>query len=433
MIFNVDAEQYYLGAILLEPDLAKEARCTADMFSPSHKLIMNAIEQCVKKDIIPEVIAVATEMRAGIETIGGLPYLAELAGSVPTTSNIKHYENFIINAYKMRRGYEAANKFLSNAQYGQDPDMLTMLSQEINEINEMHQKVETKTWRDTLMDLLNDSYEDDKGITGIDTGFKDLNRMTDGLQGNNLIIIGARPSMGKTAFALNIGANACMLQDARVEIFSLETPEKRLAKRIISSTGHINAEYMRRMQFPDEATRAKFTATVGMVDKFDLHIHDKSSITVEEIRSIVAAGHRQAVKEGKKHLVIIDYLQLINYIGPLNNPVQQIGHISRALKVMASDYDIPVVALSQLSRKVEERQDKRPMMSDIRESGNIEQDADVIAFLYRDDYYDKESEAKNITEIIIAKNRDGAVGTINLAFFKEYNKFVNLEFKPSSA
>ncbi|UNW45399.1 replicative DNA helicase [Geobacillus phage TP-84] len=427
MIYNIDAEQYFLGCLMLEPGLVKETKIRPVHLSERHRIILDAILKADEKGNTPDIVAIVTEMGDDkVAAIGGVSYLTELIGAVPTTSNVKMYEQFIIDAYKLRLATEAAQRFIEDVRGSRDPILVNQLAQKMVEIQEYGSIVKRRSWRDILVDLVEESYQEKIGLTGINTGFAGLNRMTDGLQGNNLIIIGARPSMGKTAFALNIGTNACTLDDARVDIFSLETPEKRLAKRIIASVGNISAERLRRMDF-DDKTRERFIQKVGLVDSFDLHIHDQSTITVEEIRSIVAESNRQARKEGKKHLVIIDYLQLITYRGPLQNKVQQIGHISRQLKLMAGDFDIPIIALSQLSRGVEQRQDKRPVMADLRESGDIEQDADIIAFLYRDDYYDKESDKKNITEVIIAKNRDGAVGTVELAFIKEYNKFLDLE------
>jgi replicative DNA helicase len=429
MIHNLEAEQYFIGCLIYDPELVKETQITSEMMSERYRIILDTMFKCIEREMIPDLVGIATVLGGGIENVGGFSHLSELMGAIPTTANIKHYERLIIDSYKLRKAHESATNFIMNMQVDQNTQLINELAQEIIEIQESHAVVKKRTWKDSLADIVDKAFLDDVGMTGIDTGFHEINRMTDGLQGNNLIIIGARPSMGKTAFALNIGVNACMNTDARVEIFSLETPEDRLIKRMIASVGNIDAEKLRRldMQNESEKTVSDFMDAVGIIGNFDVHIHDKSSISVEEIRSIVAEGHRQAEKEGRKHLVIIDYLQLINYVGKINNYVQQIGHISRSLKVMASDFNIPVIALSQLSRGVEQRQDKRPMMSDIRESGNIEQDADLIAFLYRDDYYDKESENKNITEVIFAKNRDGAVGTISLAFIKEWNKFVNLE------
>jgi replicative DNA helicase len=430
MIVNYESEQYFIGSLILEPELIKETQVRPEMLNGPHRTIMESMFTCLEREMINDLVGIATVLGDRIMDVGGFSYLSEMSSAIPTTANIKHYERLIIDSYKLKNAYESAQKFLMEVQGNKDTTLINQLAQEITSIQESYAVQKKKSWQESLQELVDDAFTDSIGMTGIDTGFTELNKMTDGLQGNNLIIIGARPSMGKTAFALNIGSNACMIQDCRVEIFSLETPEKRLMKRIISSTGNIDAERMRRMDIQDnEKVLNDFMSTVGVVSKYDIHIHDKATISVEEIRSIVAEGNRQAVKDGRKHLVIIDYLQLINYVGPINNYVQQIGHISRSLKVMASDFDIPVIALSQLSRGVEQRQDKRPMMSDIRESGNIEQDADVIAFLYRDDYYDKESEQKNITEVIIAKNRDGAVGTVSLAFIKEWNKFVNLEMR----
>lgn len=429
MIYNIDAEQELIGSILFEPGLIKETRIKTHHLSDKRKAILEYMYKVDKKGQTIDMVSLATEMGDVIQQIG-ISYITEMAGSIPTVSNFKQTEQFIIDAYKVRKAYESANEYIRSVSSRTDPLLITKLSQQITEIEEQGQ-TETRSWKDALIDMVNESFEERTGLSGVDTGFNDLNKMTDGLQGNNLIIIGARPSMGKTAFALNIGANASMMTDARVDIFSLETPEKRLTKRIISSVGNIDAGVMRNYSF-DERTREKFMQTVGMVESLDLHIHDQSTITVEEIRAKVREGNRQAKKESREHIVIIDYLQLITYAGPMNNPVQQIGHISRQLKTMAGDFDIPVIALSQLSRGLEQRQDKRPMMSDLRDSGSIEQDADVVMFLYRDDYYDAESEKQNITEIITAKNRDGAVGTVELVFIKEYNKFVNLDHRYSA-
>ncbi|AYP68791.1 replicative DNA helicase [Bacillus phage vB_BpsM-61] len=426
MIYNMEAEQTFLGSLIMDPDLVKETRIKPDQLSQRHSIILQTMQQVTEKGMIPDLVAIVTQMgNSLVEQIGGVTYLSKLADSVPTLANFRQTESFIVDAYKLRSSREVTEEFMKSVHERSDPILIADMMQKLTEIDDIGQ-VPTRSWRDVLSDIVEESFLERKGLSGMNTGYNELNAMTDGLQGNNLIILGARPSMGKTAFALNIGVNAAILDDARVDIFSLETPEDRLAKRIISATGNIDAYRLKTMQF-DDATRKKFMDTVGFIDGLDINIHDSSFITVEEIRSIVRDGNKQAKKEGKKHIVLIDYLQLITYVGPLNNPVQQVGHISRQLKIMAGDFKIPVIALSQLSRGVESRQDKRPMMSDIRESGSIEQDADIVAFLYRDDYYDKESENQNITEVIIAKNRDGAVGTVELAFIKEYNKFVNLD------
>jgi replicative DNA helicase len=259
-------------------------------------------------------------------------------------------------------------------------------------------------------------------ITGIPTGFTELDRMTAGFQRNDLIIVAARPSVGKTAFALNIAQNVATKTDEVVAIFSLEMGAEQLVMRMLSSEGNINAQNLRTGDLSDEDWK-KLTMAMGSLSNAQIYIDDTPGIRIAEMR----AKCRRLKQERGLGMILIDYLQLIQGDGKADNRQQEVSEISRSLKALARELEVPVIALSQLSRSVEQRQDKRPMMSDIRESGSIEQDADIVAFLYRDDYYDKETENKNIIEIIIAKQRNGPVGTVQLAFAKEYSKFVNLE------
>ena len=260
-------------------------------------------------------------------------------------------------------------------------------------------------------------------VTGIPTGFAELDRMTAGFQRNDLIIVGARPSVGKTAFALNIAQNVATKTEENVAIFSLEMGAEQLVMRMLCAEGNINAQNLRTGSLTDEDWR-KLTMAMGSLSNAGIYIDDTPGVRIGEIRSKC----RRLKQEHGLGMILIDYLQLIQGDGRSgDNRQQEVSEISRSLKALARELKVPVIALSQLSRGVEQRQDKRPMMSDIRESGSIEQDADIVAFLYRDDYYDKESENKNIIEIIIAKQRNGPVGTVSLAFVKEYNKFVNLE------
>lgn len=260
--------------------------------------------------------------------------------------------------------------------------------------------------------------------TGFMTGFTNFDKMTGGLQRSDLIIIAARPSVGKTAFALNIGAGHCK-NDGTTHLFSLEMSTKSLLQRIISSLGRINGQKWRTMDFSaddyDGATKA-----MAVIADWKLHIYDQTR-TINDIRAVV----RKAVNENpdEKHLVVIDYLQLLQTSGRYETRNLEIGAITRELKLLAMELNIPIVLLSQLSRAVEQRQEKRPMLSDLRDSGNIEQDADIVGFLYRDDYYNKESDKQNIIEIIIAKQRNGPTGTVELAFFKEHGRFENLEYR----
>lgn len=260
-------------------------------------------------------------------------------------------------------------------------------------------------------------------ITGIPTGFNELDRITAGFQRNDLIIVAARPSVGKTAFALNISQNVATKTDENVAIFSLEMGADQLVMRMLCAEGNIDAQRLRTGKLEDEDWE-KLTMAMGSLSKAGIYIDDTPGVKVNEIR----AKCRRLKQERGLGMIMIDYLQLIQGDARSSEGRQQeVSEISRSLKGLARELEVPVIALSQLSRGVESRQDKRPMMSDIRESGSIEQDADIVAFLYRDDYYDRESEKKDIIEIIIAKQRNGPVGTVELAFVKEYNKFVNLE------
>lgn len=260
-------------------------------------------------------------------------------------------------------------------------------------------------------------------ITGVPTGFIELDRMTAGFQKNDLIIVAARPSVGKTAFALNIAQNVATKTDETVAIFSLEMGAEQLVMRMLCAEGNIDSQNLRTGSLTDDDWK-KLTMAMGSLSNANIFIDDTPGIKITDIRSKC----RRLKQEHGLGLVIIDYLQLIQGSGRSSeNRQQEVSEISRSLKALAREMEVPVIALSQLSRGVEQRQDKRPMMSDIRESGSIEQDADIVAFLYREDYYDKETENKNIIEIIIAKQRNGPTGTIQLAFAKEYNKFVNLE------
>ncbi len=260
-------------------------------------------------------------------------------------------------------------------------------------------------------------------ITGIATGFSELDTMTAGFQRNDLIIVAARPSVGKTAFALNIAQNVATKTDENVAIFSLEMGASQLVTRMLCAEGNIDAQRMRTGALEEEDWQ-KLSMAMGSLSKAGIYIDDTPGVKVGDIR----AKCRRLKQDKGLGMILIDYLQLIQGNGRGGeNRQQEVSEISRTLKAIARELEVPVIALSQLSRGVESRQDKRPMMSDIRESGSIEQDADIVAFLYRDDYYDKESENKNIIEIIIAKQRNGPVGTVELAFVKEYNKFVNLD------
>jgi replicative DNA helicase len=262
------------------------------------------------------------------------------------------------------------------------------------------------------------------GLKGLSTGFIDLDKMTSGFQKSDLIIVAARPSMGKTAFALNVAQNVALRTGETVAIFSLEMSSAQLVMRMIASEGNIDAQAFRTGNLNEEDWE-KLTMSIGTLSEASIFIDDTPGITIFDIR----AKLRRLQAEHGLGLVMIDYLQLISGRG-IDSRQQEISEISRSLKLMAREFNVPIIALSQLSRAVEQRQDKRPMLSDLRESGSIEQDADMVAFLYRDDYYNEESEKKNIAEIIIGKQRNGPVGRVELLFLKNYNKFLSLEIRP---
>lgn len=281
--------------------------------------------------------------------------------------------------------------------------------------------------RDVLMqvfDRVELLHQNKGGTSGIPTGFVDLDHMTNGFQRNDLIIVAARPSVGKTAFALNIAQNVAVRAKETVAIFSLEMSAPQLVQRMICAEANLDANIMRTGDFKSDDDWSKLTMGIQSLSESEIYIDDTPGITVTDIR----AKCRRLKKEKGLGMIVIDYLQLIQGRGKAGeNRQQEVSEISRTLKQIARELDVPVIALSQLSRGVEQRQDKRPMMSDLRESGSIEQDADIVAFLYRDDYYNQDTEKKNIIEIIIAKQRNGPVGTVELVFLKNFNKFVNYE------
>ena len=363
-----------------------------------------------------------------LEEVGGVSYLSDLANSVPTAANVEYYGKIVEEKSILRRLIRTATHIASEG-YAREDEVEVLLNEAEKNILEVAQRKNSGVFQN-IKDVLVQTYDDievlhnRKGdITGIPTGFSDLDRMTAGFQRNDLIIVAARPSVGKTAFALNIAQNVATKTDENVAIFSLEMGAQQLVMRMLCAEGNIDAQRLRTGSLTADDW-GKLTMAMGSLSNAGIYIDDTPGIRVGEIRSKC----RRLKQEGGLGMILIDYLQLIQGNGRSGeNRQQEVSEISRALKALARELEVPVIALSQLSRGVEQRQDKRPMMSDIRESGSIEQDADIVAFLYREDYYEKDTENQNIIEIIIAKQRNGPVGTVQLAFVKEYNKFVNLE------
>lgn len=424
---NVEAEQFLLGCIILEGDLIKETALEPKHFAEErHKQIFAAMRDVDKLGKPVELANIAASMGGTLNEVGGFEYLTNLASTVPSKHAFETYETLIYEAFRLRDVQSAALAFASSP----TDEGITELYQKTIEAQEVGVK-ETRTKMDVLTEIFMSMEEDHGDLTGVNTGLADLNAMTGGWQKSDLIIVAARPSMGKTAFALNLGYNNA-LNGGVTDVFSLEMSDTQLTHRMLSSIGSIEGTKWRnpkRYFSEDDYDRAN--KAMGEYEKLDIYIHDHPTQTVADIRSKI----RKTKKDhpDQDHLVIIDYLQLITPIGKAESKNHEVGEITRELKNMARSFNVPIILLSQLSRSVENRNDKRPMMSDLRDSGSIEQDADIVTFLYRDDYYNKKSEAKNIVEIIFAKQRNGSTGTINAVFVKEYGKFVNLSRQMEAA
>ncbi|PGC57596.1 replicative DNA helicase [Bacillus wiedmannii] len=429
-LYSIQAEQGLLGGLILDPDKIKDINLQPEqMYRPQHVHIFRTMLEIDSGNEPVDFVTMTARLaeKGLIEDVGGIGYLAQLSETTPSTSNIKYYEKIVWSKWRDREVVRNTEALKQAVHSGNDTELAiqTQMAALLNLSRE--DKNSDGRIKDGLIEVFGELENPVRGLAGMDTGFTELNRMTAGFKPQELIIVAARPSVGKTAFCLNVGSNAAGEQGEGdvVAIFSLEMGQKELLKRMVSINGNIDGNRMKTGELnPEDWT--KLTQAMGVLNNKNIRIFDDAGITTNFIWSKV----KKLCDEfpGRQIMVIIDYLQLIT-----GNPVHkgnrqaEIAEISRTLKTMARQLNICVVALSQLSRGVEQRQDKRPMMSDLRESGQIEQDADVIAFLYREDYYDRETENKNTIEIIIGKQRNGPVGSVELAFIKEYGKFVNLE------
>lgn len=427
---NVEAEQAVLGAILLEKDsLIKviEILSPEDFYRSSHQKIYRAMLEISEMQKPVDLITLTAEIQGKnlLEEVGGVSYLTDLANSVPTAANIEYYAKIVEEKSVLRKLIKVATEIASTGYSGSE-DISQIIGDAEKRIFEISQKKINDGFipiKDVLMDTLDriETLHQNKGtITGIPSGFSDLDKMTSGFQRSDLIIIAARPSVGKTAFALNVAQNVAARSKETVAIFSLEMSAQQLVQRMIAAEGNIDGHKLR-TGLMEEGDWQKLTMAMSTLSESPIYIDDTPGINIYEIR----AKARRLKAEKGLGLILIDYLQLIHGRGRSDNRQQEISEISRQLKGIARELEVPVIALSQLSRAVEQRQDKRPMLSDIRESGSIEQDADIVAFLYRDDYYNPETEKQNIIEIIIGKQRNGPVGKVELVFLKNFNKFVN--------
>ena len=435
---SMEAEQSVLGGLLLDNsawDRAGDLLTDSDFYSFQHRLIFGAIGHLINATKPADVITVFERLQSlgkGEES-GGLTYLNALAQSVPSAANIRRYAEIVRERAILRKLVTASDEIATSA-----------FNTQGRPVNEILDEAEGKIFRigeegskskqgfqsmDSLVvqliDRVNELHENGaEDVTGVRSGFYDLDRMTAGLQPGDLIILAARPSMGKTAFALNIGEHVAVNEGLPVVVFSMEMGAAQLALRMVGSLGRIDQSNLRTGRLRDDEW-GRLSEAVEKLGKVSMFIDESPGLTPSEVR---ARARRQARQCGQLGLIIVDYLQLMSGSGSGSdeNRATEIGEISRGLKALAKELRCPVIALSQLNRSVETRTDKRPMMSDLRESGAIEQDADVIMFIYRDEYYNKESKEPGVAEIIIAKQRNGPVGTVKLAFQRMHTKFENL-------
>ncbi|HEY4579368.1 MAG TPA: replicative DNA helicase [Savagea sp.] len=432
---NLEAEKSILGAIFLEPEsliTAAEIIQEDDFYRVAHQKIFETMLRLNDKGEPVDVVTLSEELGASneLENVGGMVYLSELATSVPTAANVTHYAKIVEEKALLRRLIKVATTIVEDG-FSREDEVESVIAEAEKKMMEVSSRKNAGDFK-PIADVLVDTYQNievlssRKGeVTGVPTGFTDLDDITAGFQKNDLIIVAARPSVGKTAFALNVAQNVATKAGENVAIFSLEMGADQLVMRMLCAEGNINAQALRTGDLIDEDW-SKLAMAVGTLSNAGIYIDDSPGIRVNEIRSKC----RRLKQEHGLGMIVIDYLQLIAGSGkPGENRQQEVSDISRSLKGLARELEVPVIALSQLSRGVEQRQDKRPMMSDLRESGSIEQDADIVSFLYREDYYEKETTAKDVIEIIIAKQRNGPTGTVTLAFVKEYNKFLNVDWR----
>lgn len=434
---DIEAEQAVLGAVFLDADAiidAMEVIAPEDFYRSSHQIIFQAMIQLNDRSESIDLITLKAEIEKSnsLEDVGGLTYLTELSQASPSAASIAYYAKIVDDKATLRNLIQTASRIVTKG-FEQDEDVQSIIDQAEKSILEVSEKRNSNGFQ-SIAEVLNRTIEtidqlaqNNEEITGLPTGYAALDKMTAGLQKEELIILAARPAVGKTAFALNIAQNVGTKTDRSVAIFSLEMGAESLVNRMLCAEGSIEASHLRTGQLSEEEWRNLIVA-MGSLSNANIYIDDTPGIKISEIR---ARCRKLAQEKGNLGLILIDYLQLIEGTGRENRQ-QEVSEISRQLKKLAKELKVPVIALSQLSRGVEQRQDKRPVLSDIRESGSIEQDADIVAFLYRDDYYrsegddddePEEQQNNNVIEVIIEKNRSGARGTVELLFIKEYNKF----------
>lgn len=430
---DIDAEQAVLGSMLTDKDAvnsAIEVLKEDAFYRNDNQAIYQAIINLYNKSEPIDIITLKDELESmdKFEQVGGYEYLASLPDKVPTTANVQKYIKIVEEKALLRKLIKTANEIIELG-YNPTEDVEDIMDGAEKKIFDIMQSKNQKGYtpiKDVLVESftkLEELYNRKQHVTGVPTGFVELDYKTAGLHGSELILVAARPAMGKTAFALNIATNAALRGNAPVAIFSLEMSKDQLVNRILCSEAMVDSNKVRTGKL-EEDDWVKLAGAIGPLSESEIYIDDTPGISVMEIRTKC----RKLKMEKNIGLVVIDYLQLVQGSNKrAGSREQEISEISRSLKILAKEINVPVIALSQLSRAVEQRPDHRPMLSDLRESGAIEQDADIVMFLYRDDYYNKESEKKDIAEVIIAKQRGGSTGTVELLWMGNYTKFANLE------
>ncbi len=431
---SLEAEQALLGALLIRDeawDAVADRVVEEDFYQKEHRLIFCALADLAEANRPRDVVTLSEwlELRGQLNDAGGLAYLGRLAQDTPGAANIVAYADIIRERSVLRQLIVVGNDIANSAYHpeGQDSEaLLDSAETRVFAIAEQrsHGRQGFQNIKDILVkavDRIDTLFANQSPITGLETGFRDFDQLTSGLQSSDLIIVAGRPSMGKTAFSMNIAEHAAIRQEAPVAIFSMEMPGEQLAMRLISSLGRIDLHKVRSGQL-SEADWPRITSAMSLLSqRANLYVDDTPALTPTELR----ARARRLKRDKGLALIVIDYLQLMQVPGNKENRATEISEISRSLKALAKELDVPIIALSQLNRGLEQRPDKRPQMADLRESGAIEQDADVIAFIYRDEVYNEDSTAKGTAEILVRKQRNGPTGMVRLTFLGEYTRFEN--------
>jgi replicative DNA helicase len=429
---NLEAEQSVLGCMIIDKTSitrATEALKGEDFYRESHKVIFNCLVEMFMKDMPVDMITLIEQLRASdkLETAGGITYISEISNSVPSTAHLQSYMKIVDDKSMLRKLIRASNEIIENS-YGRQDDVEKVVDLAQKKVFDIAQKRNSSDF-ESISTVLERGFLEierlfvNKGeVTGVPSGFKDLDEMTSGFQKGDMVLVAARPSMGKTTFALNLCENAALRSGKSVVIFSLEMSKEQLAYKLLCSQASVDLLKLRTGNLEDRDWE-NIARAAGPLAGAKIFIDDSAGVSVMEMRSKC----RKIKIEHGIDFIMIDYLQLMSGSAGSDNRQQEVSEISRSIKALAKEMQCPVIALSQLSRAPEQRADHRPMLSDLRESGSIEQDADVVMFLYRDEYYNKETEEKNVSECIIAKQRNGPVGTVKLAFIGSLSKFGDLD------